>query len=287
MADVDLVVAVTSAGVPSALASLEKLESQGKLAANSFTALASKTRVAFSNIAREVDGGAKSFLGFDKAVRDTAGESNTLSVALSRLKQSYADLNSTAIGATAAQRLAIGGKGSLTAGLAAARQTQAMQEAFNADPVRDLITYERELAAVEQARMGALSAQKTLATARWERELSAMTPVQAGLARVTRATQELATSTNMMNVATARLAAAGGATTANYDKQAVAALRLAEAERGWVDAAHDLERCASLENAARVHVHVLLHPAIRVRITCSPRACTPARSASAAAARSR
>lgn len=244
MADVDLTVAVSSAGVERAIAQLDSLKKSGLNTATALGVLADRTRRAAAETATAFSGNSLSapFKQADRAV-------NVLTASLQAQQAEYRRLSSLAVGATAAERLTNFGGGSLLRGTRRASAFAAEQEALNADPIRDQMVVEQQRAALSEAHSRATAAQGQVAVARWERELAAMTPVEAASARLTRATQELAVATRMVNVANDRVSK--NRTAANYDYQTQAMTRQAAAVRGLTSAQQGLVSVQESEQRTR------------------------------------
>jgi len=192
MADVNLEVAVTSTGVAAAIANLENLKNKGLTSAVAFQDLSTKTASAMRSISASVQGAGGKVVSFKDSTDVARSGVVKLSESLSALNQGYRDLAvASALGGTAKDRLtAAGGAGGLAAGKDAARTAQSLREAFNADPVRDLIAVERQEQELLDARSSKLSAQAQLQKATWESGLAGMTATERAQARLTRATEQ-------------------------------------------------------------------------------------------------
>lgn len=245
MADVDLSISVTTGGVSTAIKQLTDLtnnELRATKGAESLSNATAKLQTQMSNVAQ----------GLAKA----RGAYRDLDSVLSSVRTSTDDLNriysakaEVQPGTTAAQRLAAA-YGSVSAGLAEAARQRQLLEAQNATTIGDASKVEAERAAevtaakqrsleLTNAQSRATSAQAALASARWERELAGLTPVEAAQRRLIRATQELATSSAMVN--RAREAVAKNRTAETLDREAAASTRAAQAIQQHTRAQQELD----------------------------------------------
>jgi len=245
MADVDLSVAVTSTGVQAAIAQLENLTNKGLTTAAAMGKLSTESGRATQAIADQM----RAMAGTSRSYEGAATAVQHLTTSLEVQKRAYQQYASLRVGATPAERLA-GAFGGAARGRSAAEMIRLQQEAFNADPVRDLIAVEQEEQALLAARGRVVTAQGELARAQWERELAAMTPVEAAKARLIRATQELATATRLVNVTNER--AAANPTAANLNAQTAATQRLTAATRDYQTAKNGLATAQEREAHAGV-----------------------------------
>ena len=172
MADVNLSVEVTNAGIAAAIANLEELRKKGVQTAPAMTQLATAHRKAMENISNATAGATGKINDFNKAISaslngsdplkkrtaEQKAEIQSLTANLTRLEQGYTKLSKLSPNSNATQRLTIfGGAGGLAAGIANAKTVQQTREAFNADPVRDMLTVEKELIAAEKERLAVLA----------------------------------------------------------------------------------------------------------------------------------
>lgn len=171
MADVNLVVAVTDAGVPEAIANINSLRKAGLQTGAGMTQLSDATRSAMRNVVDRTSDATKSFSGMGKAITSAKVEANSLKNSLQILEKSYAQVSKLNPGSTASQRLTIaGGANGLAGGIANARTVKALREAFNPDIVRDMMTVEKEELALRAKRLAALEAEASRQTAIGERQ---------------------------------------------------------------------------------------------------------------------
>jgi TP901 family phage tail tape measure protein len=189
MADVDLSLAISSAGVPQALADLRKIRSEGKLTGDALSQLAQSSVLAGRNIDKAFSGGGGAGSKQFKAAMDQTGKGAvSLTQQLRELEKEYARLSSAQVGASASQRLTTGGgAGGLAGGLAIANQIAALRAALGADAVKDQIQVERELQAVRDQGAARLAAQASLRGAQDERELASMKSKERAALVLTRA----------------------------------------------------------------------------------------------------
>jgi len=141
MADVDLSVAVTSTGAPEAIQRLQALREGGVATAKSMRDLAAQSAQVARNVntmTSAVAGTRQKFSEVDKVFTETGADAISLTRQLRELEAGYKSIAQNNIGASPLERLTAGG------GAAVARQVQAMREAFNADPVRDLQAVEKQ-----------------------------------------------------------------------------------------------------------------------------------------------
>lgn len=176
MADVDLSLAISSAGVPQALADLRKIRSEGKLTGDALSQLAQASVLAGRNIDKAFSGGGGAGSKQFKAAMDQTGKGAvSLTQQLRELEKEYARLSSAQVGASAKDRLTLAGAGGgLTGGLAIANQIAALRAALGADAVKDQIAVERQLQATRDQAAARQAAQASLRGAQDERELAGM-----------------------------------------------------------------------------------------------------------------
>lgn len=185
MADVDLSVDVTSVGIPKAIQQIEDLREKGLSTAAAMNKLSQesvKAATTIASLSRAQRGTSASMTAATEAIA-------TQKAALKSLEAEYRTVASLNVGMSPAERLA-NQFGSLNAGKTAAAAIRAQREAFNADPVRDLMAVERQEQQLLDARNQKLAAQGNLARAKWEREISDLTRTEQAQKRLVRAQEE-------------------------------------------------------------------------------------------------
>lgn len=235
MADVDLLVQVKTAGISQAVTQMEALTTSSTRTSKSMNELAKATQRGFQAMATAANG-ASGKLAQPLVQAEAATE--TLRAGITATEKAYREFATMNIGSTATQRLTAFGGGNLAVGKSNAAEYEAQQIALTANPLRDKIALEQADLQLIEARTRATQAQAGVATASWERQLVAMSPVERAQSILMRSTQELAVATRLMNLA--NNAVANNANTANYDRQAQAAIRLQAALRGLVVSQQEL-----------------------------------------------
>lgn len=238
MADVDLSVAVSTAGIPAAIAEIERLKAAGQ---DTSRALAGLSRSG-QELGRQLSAGTRSISGTTRTMSEAKTASDQLRQSLHAQGEEYRRLASMNVGATPAERLA-SAYGSLGAGKSAAAFLRQQQEAFSADPIRDLMAVERQEQALLDARSAKLSAQGNLSRAVWESELAGMDRTQRAQARLTRAQEEYAAARRAVYQANApRNSDDPVQQAAKIQRQTQATNELASAQRNLTQAQAALNR---------------------------------------------
>ena len=236
MADVDLLVAVSTAGVPSAVNDINKLDTAASASTRGFTKLGQATELAMRQVRDGMRLATATSKTYDQAIKSTEEDARSLTVALKALNAEYNRLASIKPGATARERLtASGGAGGLAAGMRTAGTIQALNDSLGADATRDLITVKKELLALERARNSVLQAQQGLARATYQASLSGMNQQQRALVNLTKAEGDYAAAQILSRFAkadkTGSVAAAEALAKAIRDEeQALRALTSAQKE---------------------------------------------------------
>lgn len=247
MADVDLLVQVQSAGVPDAIANLNRLKAAGLQTSSAMTGLATSTAAAMRNISNSTSGATGKITQYNKAISETGKGALSLKQQLSELEKGYARISKLSPNATEAQRLTIFGNGDLERGKQMVSLAEQLRRALNPDMSRDRLAVEREqLRVMEQQAQKARdiaatnNGQRGLQRARYDyaAEQRGITEVQRAQTGLTRATQDLT-----------RAQAALRATTGSGDASArVAAMRAEEqAIRRVIAAQNELKRAQTQE----------------------------------------
>lgn len=187
MADVDLSVAVTSAGIPKTIAEIEALKKSGLDTSRAMESLSRSSAQLSSDLAT----GSRAIQGTTDRMTGAKKASDALRQSLRAQGEEYRRIASQNVGATASQRLAAA-YGSTDAGVSAARLMQQQQEAFNADPIRDMNRVLADQQALLDGRSSRLQAMANLERANWEQSLHGMTRAERAQARLTRAEKEYA-----------------------------------------------------------------------------------------------
>lgn len=256
MADVDLLVEVRNAGVDVAIQKIVELRRAGQQAGDSLPRLAASMRQAMQNVSSSTDGATGKLTNFRSAIKATGADAVSLSRGLKELESSFQRIAQTSPGLSASDRLArLGGTGGLSAGKEIARTIQMQREAFNADPVKDLMAVERQEQALLDARTQKLSAQKNVQNALWEQGLQKLTPVQRATERLTRAQQELATASKAVNQANIQGREANGRFILfgqqQTEAQTAALNQQAQAVRGVTSATNELNRAKQQDSSSK------------------------------------
>lgn len=188
MADVDLSVEVRALGIQAAIQQVNTLRQAGL-----------DTGMALQMLQRDFDRGLAAIQKFSTAQRGTTNVMRNEAEAVQALtnnlhtqEAAYQRIATLSPKLSAIQRLTEFGGGNLQAGIRAASNMQAYRDALGADATRDLLTVQRQLAAVEDARATRLAATANLQRANWEAGLQGMTRQQAAQERLNRATAEYA-----------------------------------------------------------------------------------------------
>ena len=204
MADVDLSVEVKATGVTNAIIQLDDLRKKGLDTGVAIDNLSTKTL----SLNRAITAAARN--GGDFAANQQRQDAATqkLSNSLAAQVTEYQRVAQANLKYTAAQRLAASSSEGMSGGIRSAQRIRNFRESMSADPVRDLIAVERQLAAVETARATRLASTASLAKANWEVSLAGMNRQQEAQARLTRATQEYATAQAQLRAAPRVTAAA-------------------------------------------------------------------------------
>lgn len=202
MADVDLSVAVTRAGVREAISDVNALKAAATATDAELVKLGRTSKAVFAAMGQE---GTRSAGQARTAVDQLSASirNNTLDAAraeatLTGLNAKYAALASTGGTVTlgAANRIAALGNGNLASGIAQAQYAQQLRDAMNPNMARDLNVVLAEQNALLSARERLLASQKGVSQANWQASLAGMTPVQRATEQLTRAEKELATAQN-------------------------------------------------------------------------------------------
>lgn len=189
MADVDLSVAVSSAGIPKTIAEIEALEKAGLDTSRAMVELSRSS----AKLSADLSAGSRSIQGTTRDMVGAKSASDALRQSLRAQGEQYRRVASQNVGATASQRLAAV-YGSTDAGMSAARLMQQQQEAFNADPIRDMNRVLADQQALLDGRSSRLTAMASLEKANWENSLQGMTRAERAQAKLTRAEKEYATA---------------------------------------------------------------------------------------------
>ncbi len=201
MADVDLLVQVTNAGVQEAITRLEALKNKSQQTAAGMSQLATATAQAMRNIDRSTTGATGAIKNFDKAFKGSGEGAVSLTRQLKELQEGYREIGNLNPNSTAAKRLTLFGNGDLERGREMVALMQRLQLALRPDAQRDALAVEKEQLRVAEQRLQKArdmasynQAQRSLGRARYDlaAEERGITQAERATLALTRAKQDLA-----------------------------------------------------------------------------------------------
>lgn len=191
MADVNLFVEVKAVGLTSAIATIDQLRKSGQSTAATLQTLQN----VFQRVTTQTQTLAQAQRGTRDALTEQKATTDKLTESLRKQEQVYRDIATLSPKLTAQQRLTqFGGTNGLAGGLKAAAAMERYNNALSASPIQDRITVERQLAALEEARISRLSSATALQRANADAAMSGLSRQAQAQQMLTRATQEYVTA---------------------------------------------------------------------------------------------